>query len=206
MTTPNLDATQHCWVESLVRFTFSIEHQREWDNAAVDDLSQVTSKLDVETMKSILNRVTMVMTERADAHDLAVAEADEEIHGQSQETAVLARATHVHVKLHVTDWVTTQQEDPILSTLIEWISNQKVQDLKHLLGDNANTEEGKAILQEQKKANALPRSPLPLPHTGQQIGGSFADCGPHGSLNCCHKWMSPRCWTPGSAANPVLAT
>ena len=28
MTTPNLDATQHCWVESLLRFTFSIEYQK----------------------------------------------------------------------------------------------------------------------------------------------------------------------------------
>ena len=25
MTTPNLDATQHCWVESFTGFTFSIE-------------------------------------------------------------------------------------------------------------------------------------------------------------------------------------
>ena len=29
MTTSNLDATQHQWVESLARFTFSIEYQRE---------------------------------------------------------------------------------------------------------------------------------------------------------------------------------
>ena len=47
--------------------------------------------------------------------------------------------------------MTAQQEDPILKTMIEWISGQKVQDLKCLLGDNANTEEGKTILQEQKK-------------------------------------------------------
>ena len=59
---------------------------------------------------------------------------------------VLARAAHACVNLHVTDWVTTQQEDPLLKTMIEWISNQKVQDLKHLLRDDANTEEGKAIL------------------------------------------------------------
>ena len=50
------------------------------------------------------------------------------------------------MNLHVTDWMATQQEDPILKTLIEWISNWKVQDLKHLLGDDTNTEEGKTIL------------------------------------------------------------
>ena len=86
--------------------------------------------------------VPVRMTEWADAHDLVVAEADEEIHKQVQETANLARATWAHVNLHMTDWVTFQQEDPILKTMIELISNQKVQDVKHLLGDDANTEEG----------------------------------------------------------------
>ena len=80
----------------------------------------------------------MGTSERADPHNLAVAEADEEIHKQVQKTVILA-----HVNLHVTDWVTTQQEDPILKTAIEWVSSWKVEDLKHLLGDNANTEEGK---------------------------------------------------------------
>ena len=72
------------------------------------------------------------MTERTDAHNLAVDEGDEEIHKQVWETAILARANQAHVNLHVTDWVTTQQEDPIVKTVIEWISNQKVQDLKHM--------------------------------------------------------------------------
>ena len=117
----------------------------------MDALSQVRLKLDAGTVKSILDLVTMGMTERVDAHDSPMAKADEEIHMPVWETAILARATQAHVNLHVTEWVTTQQEDPILKTAIEWISNQKVQDLKHLLGDDANTEEGKTILQEQKK-------------------------------------------------------
>ena len=77
MTTPNLDATQHHWVESLVGFTFSIEYQKGGDNAAVDVLSQITSKLDAETMMSILDEITMRTIRRADGHDPAVAEADE---------------------------------------------------------------------------------------------------------------------------------
>ena len=55
------------------------------------------------------------------------------------------------VTLHVTDWVAAQWEDPVLKTVIDWILNQKVQDLKHLLEDNANTKEAMAILQEWKK-------------------------------------------------------
>ena len=72
MTTPNLDATQHWLVDLLARFTFSIEYQKGWDNAATDALSQVTLKLDAETMKSILDGVTLGMMERADAQDPVV--------------------------------------------------------------------------------------------------------------------------------------
>ena len=142
MTTPNLDATKHWWVELLARFTFSIEYQKGRDNAATDPLSQVTSKLDAEIMKSILDGVTMGMTHKADAQDPAVAKADEDIHWPVQETAVLARAAQACINLYVTDWVTAQQEDPILKTVVEWISSQKGQDLKYLLGDDAKIEEG----------------------------------------------------------------
>ena len=80
-----------------------------------------------------------------------VAETDEEIHKHVWEAAVQAEAAHMCVNLHVTDWVATQWEDPVLKTMIDWILNQKIQDMKHLLGDSANTEEGMAILREQKK-------------------------------------------------------
>ena len=110
----------------------SIEYQKGCDNVTTDALSQVTSKLDAETMKSIMDGITMGTTERADAHDPAVAKADEEIHKPVQETLILAQAACID--LHVTDWATAQQEDPILKTMIKWISGWKVQDLNHLLG------------------------------------------------------------------------
>ena len=149
MTTPNLDATRHWWVESLAQFMFSIEYQKGCDSVAADALSPVTLKLNVETMKSILDGVAMGTTERVDAHDLVVAKTDKEIHQPLQETAILAWAACID--LHVTDWVTTQQEDPSLKATIELISGQKVQDLKHLLGGDADPEEGKTILWEHKK-------------------------------------------------------
>ena len=128
---------------------FSIEYQKGHDNSAADVLSQVTSKLDAETIKSVLDGVTMGMMERAGGHDPVVTKADKEIHKPVKKTAILVQAAHID--LHVADWITTQQEDPILKTTIEWISGLKVQDLKHLLGDDANTEEGKTIPQEWKK-------------------------------------------------------
>ena len=84
---------------------------------------------------------------RTDAHDPAVAEADEEICKQVWETAIQARATHTLCEPtcdllggHPTGRSHTSDNHD------QWISNQKVQDLKHLLGDDANTEEGKAFL------------------------------------------------------------
>ena len=45
-------------------------------------------------MKSILDGVTIGTAGRADAHDLTVAEAEERIHMQVEETAVQASVTH----------------------------------------------------------------------------------------------------------------
>ena len=77
MTTPNLDGTQHQWVESFTGSTFNIEYQKGRHNAATDVLSQVTSRLDTETVKSILDGVTVGSTGRADAYNPVVAETDD---------------------------------------------------------------------------------------------------------------------------------
>ena len=59
---------------------------------AIDTLSWVTSKLNTEIMKSILDGVTVGMTKRTDDQDPVVAKTDEDIHKPVQETAVLTRA------------------------------------------------------------------------------------------------------------------
>ena len=96
-----------------------------------------------------MNGVTVGAINWADTHDPAVAKADKIIHKSVQETGTLAWVAHVD--LHVTDWVTAQQEDLILKAMIEWISEQKLQDLKYLLGGDTDTEEGKTVLQGRKK-------------------------------------------------------
>ena len=101
---------------------FSIEYQNGRDNAAADAVHHVVSKVDAEVVKSILDGVTIGNIGRADAHDPAVVEANEKIHKQVEETAIQMRATHTHVNLHVTDWVAAQEEDPILTIVMEWIS------------------------------------------------------------------------------------
>ena len=80
LTTPNLDATWHHWVELLAGFTFSIHYLKGRDNAMADALSCVASKVNAEAVKSILDRLTVGTGGRADAHDPVVAEADERLH------------------------------------------------------------------------------------------------------------------------------
>ena len=109
LTIPNLDATQHHWVESVAGFTFSIEYQKGRDNAVADALSQVASNVNAEAVKSILDRVTIGS---ANIHDLTVTEADERIHQQVEETAVQGYTTHMHVNLHVMDWVAANKKIP----------------------------------------------------------------------------------------------
>ena len=84
-------------------------------------------------MKSILDGVTIGLAGRVDAHNPVVAETDKVIHKQVQEAVVLARATHMHMKLHGTNWMAAQWEDPVLKVMINWISSLKVQNLKHLV-------------------------------------------------------------------------
>ena len=145
MTQPKLDATWHCWVESLIGFTFSIEYEKGWDNAAAVALSQVTSKLDVETVKSILDRVTVGSTGRADAHNPVVAETDDKKHKQVKEATIQASATHTHVNLHMTGWPLNGKIQYLRHRLIG-SPIRKLQNLKHLLADDTNNEEGIAIL------------------------------------------------------------
>ena len=87
---------------------FNIKYQKGRYNAVPDALGHVVSKLDAEVVKSILNGVTVGTIGRADAHDLVVAETNERMHKQVEENAVQARATHMHVNWHVTEWVAAQ--------------------------------------------------------------------------------------------------
>ena len=117
MTTHTLDATWHQWIQSLARFTFSIEYQKGHDNVAMDALSWVTLKLDVETVKSILDGVIMGATDRADAHHVVVTKGDEEIHKPVQKTMTLTWATCVD--LH---WLTGWPPNRRIQCSRPWLS------------------------------------------------------------------------------------
>ena len=107
-------------------------------------------KLHAEAVNSILYGVTIGTAERAKAYDSMMAKADERIHQQVEETAVQGHVTHTPVKLHVMDWVAAQKEDPILKIVMEWISSDKTQVLRHFGGDHIMKEKGMSILRKRK--------------------------------------------------------
>ena len=55
MSTPNLDATGHHWVNALAKYDFWLEYQKGWDNAVADALSRITTHLPPEAVQAVLD-------------------------------------------------------------------------------------------------------------------------------------------------------
>ena len=120
MTTPNLNATGHRLIGDLTRFNFQLEYQKGHDNTIVDVLSQITTCLDPDMVRSILDGVTLGATHRAESHDPAVVEGDHDV-----EKEVHVTAGWVLVQMHVTDWTEAQREDSVLSMILDCLEAQK---------------------------------------------------------------------------------
>ena len=111
------------------------------DNTVGDALSCITIWLDPDMVKSILNGVMLGTVHWAKAHDTAVDEGDCCL---EQEDCV--EAGHVFVQMHVTDWAEAQQEDLVLTAVLDWLKVQKKTDLKVLLAKHTSSKEGKLII------------------------------------------------------------
>ena len=68
MMTPNLDATGHHWVKALAQFNFKLEYQKGRDNTVADILSQVTTQLDPDMVRSIFDGVALGAVHWAKVH------------------------------------------------------------------------------------------------------------------------------------------
>ena len=67
-------------------------------------LSQITTHLGPEAMQSVLDGVTLGVTQRAEGDDPAMVEGDHNI-----EKEVCVTAGQVLVEMHVTNWATAQR-------------------------------------------------------------------------------------------------
>ena len=114
MMTPNLNATGHQWVRALARFDFQLEYQKGCNNTVADALSWITTHLDPDTVRSILDGITLGATHRAESHDPSRMESDHAL-----EKEVCVAAGQVLVQMHMTDCTEAQREDSVLSTVLD---------------------------------------------------------------------------------------
>ena len=87
MTTPNLNATGHQWIGALARFNFQLEYQKGCNNTMADGLNQITTHLDPDMVRSILNGISLGAAHWAEVHDPAVAEGDHDLEQEVHVTA-----------------------------------------------------------------------------------------------------------------------
>ena len=71
-------------------------------------------------MRSVLDGVTLGTVHWAKVHDPAIVEGDHHL-----EHEICVAAGHALVQMHVTDWAEAQKEDPMLSTVLNWLKAQK---------------------------------------------------------------------------------
>ena len=88
-------------------------------------LSQITTQLGPDTVRSILDSITLGAAHHAKVHDPGVVEGD-----QCLEQEVHVATGRALVEMHVTDWAEAEREDPWLSTVLDWLKAQKHTDLK----------------------------------------------------------------------------
>ena len=72
-----------------------------------DAMSWITTHLNSDVVRSILNRITLGAAHWVEIHDPSMVEGD---HNLEQEVHVTAG--HVLVQMHLTDWAKAQREDP----------------------------------------------------------------------------------------------
>ena len=99
MMTPNLDATEHCWVGALASFQFELEYQKGTDNGAADALSWVPISHSRQTVQSLLEGAIVGAANRGEA------KANEELLEEHEHLGQEARIQAVKLEpMHIVDW------------------------------------------------------------------------------------------------------
>ena len=101
-----------------------------------DALSQVTTRLDLETVQAVLDGAAMGTSQRVEGENPAIIEGDQQLEQEIQVTA-----GQVLVEMHVTDWAVAQKEEPELDAVLQWLGSRKKADLRTLLRECIMSEE-----------------------------------------------------------------
>ena len=61
MSSPNLDATRHHWIDELAPYTFSLEYQKEKSNVVADALSRIGEKWLPQEETDVILKATLLL-------------------------------------------------------------------------------------------------------------------------------------------------
>ena len=121
LTTPNLDALGHRWVEALAGYNMSIRYLKGSDNKVADALSRIETRLDPDTVMELLNHAKGTGP-RAEIEDIQVIEEEERADQEViLRTIQLARQDKKFRNLHTEDWHRAQLMDPVIPHVLDWL-------------------------------------------------------------------------------------
>ena len=139
LTTPNLDATRHCWVGALMPYEFTLEYQKGSENTVADVLSWVPMWHDKDTVWSLLEGAVTFITERGEV-----------LISRPWEWNVIA-----WMKKHLCMWLIGRRHRVRmccwLPAISRWAQKRNITPqkrdalLKICMGEHSNSEEGKAL-------------------------------------------------------------
>ena len=122
LTTLNLDALGHRWVAALASYNMTIKYLKGSDNKEADAVSGIETRLDLETVKELLNHTKGGAPPGAETKDIRIIKEDERV---DQEVILrvtqLAHQDKKFCNLHTEDWWQAQQMDPVIPHGLEWL-------------------------------------------------------------------------------------
>ena len=159
----------------------------------------------------------MGTTCQAKAHEPSIVKGN---HQLEQEVHVTTGSTLV--QMHVMDWAKAKKEDPMVSTVLDWLKTQRKTDLKALLAEHASGKEGWLTLwnwqnftihQGALNLCSMPRGEtkdlllfmVPRAHHVATLNGCPRDVGHHGCdlpCPCCRSISGYQAW-PIRCSNPL---
>ena len=121
LTTLNLDTLGHRWVAALASYNMTIRYLKGSENKVADALSWIETRLDPETITELLNHAKGGAPQ-AETEDIWILKEEERADQEViLHTTQLARQDKKFCNLCTENWRQTQQMDPVIPHVLEWL-------------------------------------------------------------------------------------
>ena len=214
LTTPNLDATGHCWVGALASYDYDLKYLKGTENCVIDVFSQVPVLLRQGSSEGNLLVNDSEDEEVAGPVEESYSSRDHEeglshwgsnvmkmvlegvwvgtqncinMSPGSPDNKLEAQTEMISVckaEMHITYWAKVQSQDQYILIVTKWIDGKKKERLCKLLGDLATTSEGRSSLAKGK--GLVTEKDVMSPYKTQRgYGRHWCVCCPQGTQGPC---------------------